>query len=69
MAYQSQSKRILSKLVKKAVSVTLILSMFAGIEQAFTITSVNGETIVASSNQQVSMKDGTVLHAWLHIHH
>lgn len=64
MAYQSQSKRILSKLVKKAVSVTLILSMFAGIEQAFTITSVNGETIVASSNQQVSMKDGTVLHAW-----
>ncbi|MBU5244021.1 starch-binding protein [Lactococcus lactis] len=38
--------------------------MFAGIEQAFTITSVNGETIVASSNQQVSMKDGTVLHAW-----
>ena len=64
MAYQSQSKRILSKLVKKAVGVTLILSMFAGIEQAFTITSVNGETIVASSNQQVSMKDGTVLHAW-----
>lgn len=64
MAYQSQSKRILSKLVKKAVSVTLVLSMFAGIEQAFTITSVNGETIVASSNQQVSMKDGTVLHAW-----
>lgn len=64
MAYQSQSKRILSKLVKKAVDVTLILSMFAGIEQAFTITSVNGETIVASSNQQVSMKDGTVLHAW-----
>lgn len=62
MAYQS--KRILSKLVKKAVSVTLVLSMFAGIEQAFTITSVNGETIVASSNQQVSMKDGTVLHAW-----
>lgn len=59
-----QSKRILSKLVKKAVSVTLVLSMFAGIEQAFTITSVNGETIVASSNQQVSMKDGTVLHAW-----
>ena len=51
MAYQSQSKRILSKLVKKAVSVTLVLSMFAGIEQAFTITSVNGETIVASSNQ------------------
>ncbi|EGP5734144.1 starch-binding protein, partial [Enterococcus faecium] len=49
---------------KKAVSVTLVLSMFAGIEQAFTITSVNGETIVASSNQQVSMKDGTVLHAW-----
>ncbi|EGO7697395.1 starch-binding protein [Enterococcus faecalis] len=38
--------------------------MFAGIEQAFTITSVNGETIVASSNQQVSMKDGTILHAW-----
>ncbi|NCB78799.1 MAG: starch-binding protein [Bacilli bacterium] len=38
--------------------------MFAGIEQAFTITSVNGETIVASSNKQVSMKDGTVLHAW-----
>ncbi|HFI0093474.1 TPA: starch-binding protein [Streptococcus suis] len=64
MAYQSQSKRILSKLVKKAVGVTLILSMFAGIEQAFTITSVNGKTIVASSNQQVSMKDGTVLHAW-----
>lgn len=64
MAYQSQSKRILSKLVKKAVSVTLVLSMFAGIEQAFTITSVNGETIVASSNQQVSMKDGTILHAW-----
>lgn len=64
MAYQSLSKRILSKLVKKAVGVTLILSMFAGIEQAFTITSVNGETIVASSNQQVSMKDGTVLHAW-----
>ena len=64
MAFQSQSKRILSKLVKKAVGVTLILSMFAGIEQAFTITSVNGETIVASSNQQVSMKDGTVLHAW-----
>lgn len=64
MAYQSQSKRILSKLVKKAVSVTLVLSMFAGIGQAFTITSVNGETIVASSNQQVSMKDGTVLHAW-----
>lgn len=64
MAYQSQSKRILSKLVKKAVGVTLILSMFAGIEQAFTITSVNGETIVASSNQQVSMKDGTILHAW-----
>lgn len=64
MAYQSQIKRILSKLVKKAVSVTLVLSMFAGIEQAFTITSVNGETIVASSNQQVSMKDGTVLHAW-----
>lgn len=64
MAYQSQSKRILSKLVKKAVSVTLVLSMFAGIEQAFTITSVNGETIVASSNKQVSMKDGTVLHAW-----
>ncbi|WP_435340525.1 starch-binding protein [Enterococcus durans] len=64
MAYQSQSKRILSKLVKKAVGVTLVLSMFAGIEQAFTITSVNGETIVASSNQQVSMKDGTVLHAW-----
>ncbi|MDG3180964.1 starch-binding protein [Streptococcus suis] len=64
MDYQSQSKRILSKLVKKAVGVTLILSMFAGIEQAFTITSVNGETIVASSNQQVSMKDGTVLHAW-----
>lgn len=64
MAYQSQSKRILSKLVKKAVSVTLVLFMFAGIEQAFTITSVNGETIVASSNQQVSMKDGTVLHAW-----
>ena len=64
MANQSQSKRILSKLVKKAVSVTLVLSMFAGIEQAFTITSVNGETIVASSNQQVSMKDGTVLHAW-----
>lgn len=64
MAYQSQSKRILSKLVKKVVSVTLVLSMFAGIEQAFTITSVNGETIVASSNQQVSMKDGTVLHAW-----
>ena len=64
MAYQSQSKRILSKLVKKAVSVTLVLSMFAGIEQAFTITPVNGETIVASSNQQVSMKDGTVLHAW-----
>ena len=64
MAYQSQSKRILSKLVKKAVGVTLILSMFAGIEQAFTITSVNGETIVGSSNQQVSMKDGTVLHAW-----
>ena len=64
MAYQSQSKRILSKLVKKAVGVTLILSMFAGIEQAFTITSVNCETIVASSNQQVSMKDGTVLHAW-----
>ncbi|WP_418126251.1 starch-binding protein [Streptococcus parasuis] len=64
MAYQRQSKRILSKLVKKAVSVTLVLSMFAGIEQAFTITSVNGETIVASSNQQVSMKDGTVLHAW-----
>lgn len=64
MAYQSQSKRILSKLVKKAVGVTLILSMFAGIKQAFTITSVNGETIVASSNQQVSMKDGTVLHAW-----
>ncbi|MCD5029741.1 starch-binding protein [Enterococcus asini] len=62
MAYQS--KRILSKLVKKAVSVILVLSMFAGIEQAFTITSVNGETIVASSNQQVSMKDGTVLHAW-----
>lgn len=62
MAYQS--KRILSKLVKKAVSVTLVLSMFAGIEQAFTITSVNGETIVASSNQQVSMKDGTILHAW-----
>ena len=62
MAYQS--KRILSKLVKKAVSVTLVLSMFAGIEQAFTITSVNGETIVASSNQQVSMKDGTVMHAW-----
>lgn len=62
MAYQS--KRILSKLVKKAVSVTLVLSMFAGIEQAFTITSVNGETIVDSSNQQVSMKDGTVLHAW-----
>lgn len=62
MAYQS--KRILSKLVKKAVSVTLVLSMFAGIEQAFTITSVNAETIVASSNQQVSMKDGTVLHAW-----
>ncbi|MFZ2715572.1 MAG: starch-binding protein [Streptococcus suis] len=64
MAYHSQTKRILSKLVKKAVSVTLILSMFAGIEQAFTITSVNGETIVASSNQQVSMKDGTILHAW-----
>ncbi|APT17877.1 alpha-amylase [Amylolactobacillus amylotrophicus DSM 20534] len=64
MADQSQSKRILSKLVKKVVSVTLVLSMFAGIEQAFTITSVNGETIVASSNQQVSMKDGTVLHAW-----
>lgn len=64
MADQSQSKRILSKLVKKAVSVTLVLSMFAGIEQAFTITSVNGETVVASSNQQVSMKDGTVLHAW-----
>ena len=64
MAYQSQSKRILSKLVKKAVGVTLILSMFAGIEQAFTITSVNGETIVASSNQQVSMEDGTILHAW-----
>lgn len=64
MAYQSQRKRILSKLVKKAVSVALVLSMFAGIEQAFTITSVNGETIVASSNQQVSMKDGTVLHAW-----
>ncbi len=64
MAYQSQSKGILSKLVKKAVSVTLVLSMFAGIEQAFTITSVNGETIVASSNQQVSMKDGTILHAW-----
>ncbi|MGQ7344060.1 starch-binding protein [Streptococcus suis] len=64
MAYQSQSKRILSKLVKKAVSVTLVLSMFAGIEQAFTITSVNGETIVASSNKQVSMKDGTILHAW-----
>ncbi len=64
MAYQSLSKRILSKLVKKAVGVTLILSMFAGIEQAFTITSVNGETIVASSNQQVSMKDGTILHAW-----
>ncbi len=64
MAYQSQSKRILSKLVKKGVSISLILSMFAGIEQAFAITSVNGETIVASSNQQVSMKDGTILHAW-----
>lgn len=64
MAYQSQSKRKLSKLVKKGVSISLILSMFAGIEQAFAITSVNGETIVASSNQQVSMKDGTILHAW-----
>ncbi|NQN91670.1 starch-binding protein [Streptococcus suis] len=64
MAYQSQSKRKLSKLVKKGVSITLILSMFAGIEQVFTNTTVNGETIVASSNQQVSMKDGTILHAW-----
>ncbi|HHT7813878.1 TPA: starch-binding protein [Streptococcus suis] len=64
MAYQSQSKRKLFKLVKKGVSISLILSMFAGIEQAFAITSVNGETIVASSNQQVSMKDGTILHAW-----
>ena len=64
MAYQSQRKSKLSKLVKKGVSISLILSMFAGIEQAFAITSVNGETIVASSNQQVSMKDGTVLHAW-----
>lgn len=64
MAYQSQRKSKLSKLVKKGVSISLILSMFAGIEQAFAITSVNGETIVASSNQQVSMKDGTILHAW-----
>ena len=64
MAYQSQIKSKLSKLVKKGVSISLILSMFAGIEQAFAITSVNGETIVASSNQQVSMKDGTILHAW-----
>lgn len=64
MAYQSQSKRKLFKLVKKGVSISLILSMFAGIEQAFAITSVNGETIVASSNQHVSMKDGTILHAW-----
>ncbi|BCP57673.1 hypothetical protein SUT007_11310 [Streptococcus parasuis] len=64
MAYQSQRKSKLSKLVKKGVSISLVLSMFAGIEQAFAITSVNGETIVASSNQQVSMKDGTILHAW-----
>ena len=64
MAYQSQRKSKLSKLVKKGVSISLILSMFAGIEQAFAITSVNGDTIVASSNQQVSMKDGTILHAW-----
>ena len=64
MAYQSQIKSKLSKLVKKGVSISLILSMFAGIEQAFAITSVNGETIVASSNQQVSMEDGTILHAW-----
>lgn len=64
MAYQSQRKSKLSKLVKKGVSISLILSMFAGIEQAFAITSVNGETIVASSNQQVSMKEGTILHAW-----
>ncbi|HFI0852407.1 TPA: starch-binding protein [Streptococcus suis] len=64
MAYQSQSKRKLFKLLKKGVSISLVLSMFAGIEQAFAITSVNGETIVASSNQQVSMKDGTILHAW-----
>ena len=63
MAYQSQRKSKLSKLVKKGVSISLILSMFAGIEQAFAITLVNGETIVASSNQQVSMKDGTILHA------
>ena len=53
MAYQSQRKSKLSKLVKKGVSISLILSMFAGIEQAFAITSVNGDTIVASSNQQV----------------
>ncbi|MBM7138102.1 hypothetical protein [Streptococcus suis] len=64
MTYQSQCKRKLSKLVKKGVSFTLILSMFAGIEQAFTVTRVNGETVVTSSNQQVAMKDGTILHAW-----
>ncbi|HEM4185837.1 TPA: starch-binding protein [Streptococcus suis] len=64
MTYQSQCKRRLSKLVKKGVSFTLILSMFSGIEQALTVTRVNGETVVTSSNQQVSMKDGTILHAW-----
>lgn len=64
MTYQSQCKRKLSKLVKKGVSFTLILSMFAGIEQAFTVTRVNGETVVTSTNQQVAMKDGTILHAW-----
>ncbi len=63
MTYQSQCKRRLSKLVKR-VSFTLILSMFSGIEQALTVTRVNGETVVTSSNQQVAMKDGTILHAW-----
>ena len=63
MAYQSQSKRILIQTGKKSGwCYPDFIHVCWGVEQAFTITSVNGETIVASSNQQVSMKDRTVLH-------